>query len=69
LPFGNRPEWECPRGAEQKGRGIRTDAPPLYNEVGKAAYLEDAVLRHGGVPHQVAAGLHIVNVLKQSAYL
>ena len=38
-------------------------------EIGKTAHLEDAVLGHGGIPHEIAAGLHIVNIQKQAAHI
>ena len=38
-------------------------------EVRETASLEDAVLGHGAVPHQVAAGLHVVRVRKQAAHV
>ena len=37
--------------------------------VGHAAHLEDAVFRHGRIPHQVAARLHVVDILEQAAHV
>ena len=32
-------------------------------EICQTANLQNAVFRHGGVPHQIAPGLHIVDIL------
>ena len=38
-------------------------------EVGEAAHLQNAVLRHGGVPHEVAPGLQVMDVRQQAAHI
>ena len=32
-------------------------------EIGDSSHLQDPVFRHGGIPHQIASGLHIVDIL------
>ena len=38
-------------------------------EVGKTAHLENTILCHSGIPHEIAASLHIINVYQQPAHV
>ena len=38
-------------------------------KIGYPAHLQDAVFRHGGIPHQVASRLNVVNVCKQPSHV
>ena len=51
--------------------GVRTELmfDLMSLEIRQAADLQDAVFRHRGIPHQVAAGLHIIDVSEQTAHV
>ena len=41
----------------------------VYLEIGEAAHLQDAVFCHGGIPHQISSGLHIVDIRQKPAHV